>query len=142
MASLNGTLSQIRIGDRVAYTCGHFDGVGTVDKFLPNEVIAVRKDDGNFVYPMASECTPIADAPEEIVGAVLDEAPTPLPLTLDTVTELGEVDAEDAVVGAALASAEVLVRICDAADRLRLCERININGVTWLVQVAPEQDTP
>jgi len=128
----------LRIGDRVAYTCGHFDGVGVIDKLLSSEIVRVRKDDGNFAYPMESECAVIADAPAEVVDAVFADAPL---LLDDEPIDLGEVAAEDALIGASLDAASLLVRIC-AADDEPLFERVTLNGVTWIVEVRKAQDTP
>jgi hypothetical protein len=129
---------ELQIDDRVAYTCGHFDGVGVVDKLLPNEIVAVRKDDGNFAYPLAIECTPIADAPAEVVDAVFADAPL---LLDDEPIDLGEVADEDALIGASLDAATLLVRIC-AADNEPLFERVVLNGITWIVEVRKAQGTP
>lgn len=128
----------IQVGDRVAFAIGSHRGAGEVDRLLPANVVAVRRDDGNFAYPLLSECVPVEDAPQGVVSAVLDDEP----LLLDEEPiQLGEVGDEDALIGASLDAATLLVRICQA-DNLPLRERVVLNGITWLVTCEPEPNAP
>lgn len=121
----------IQVGDRVSYFIGPHRGAGTVDKIgLPGNVVAVRRDDGNFAYPLVSECVPVEDAPESIVGVVLDEEP----LLVDEPIDLEYVAPADEMTAASVDATTLIVRICDAGG-IELDEIVTINGMTWQVVV-------
>lgn len=129
-AAARSTSWAFRVGDRVSWR----DGVGKVID-VHERILLVVDGEGEGHWVRKSEATVVADAPEGIVGAILEEA-TPL-LLADEPIDLGDVDADDVMVAASLDAASLLVRIC-AADGEPLLERVTLNGVTWLVDVRPE----
>jgi hypothetical protein len=115
-------------GDPVAITFCGLRTRGEIVRVVDGEFDLLLVRTGNVeVYRNGSDVSPIEPAPEFIEAAVMDDEP----LTLDDVAD------EDAVVAASLDAATLLVRIC-AADDLPFCERVTLNGVTWLVEAKPE----
>lgn len=131
-AAAGSASRDFQVGDRVAFSfCGARVG-GEVVRIVAGERDLYKVRTGNVeVFRNGRNLTPIAPAPEFVEAAVLDDEPI----------DLGEIDAEDALIGASLDAASLLVRIC-AADDEPLFERVTLNGVTWIVEVRQAQDTP
>ena len=61
----------LTIGQEVAFRVGIYDGRGVVEELLGN-VAKIRQPDETPAYPLAIECTPIAEAPDFVEREVAE----------------------------------------------------------------------
>ena len=65
-------IAVLEIGQEVSFRVGIYDGRGVVEELLGN-VAKIRQPDETPAFPLVSECTPIAEAPEFVAAAVAEE---------------------------------------------------------------------